>query len=67
MRVLLVAYQCDRDKGSEPQVGWAMLRAAARDHEVTLLTQKASIPRLERQLAEEDLRPSAAGSRGRPE
>lgn len=39
MRVLLSAYQCGPYLGSEPRVGWAMLSAAANNHDVVLLTQ----------------------------
>lgn len=39
MKVLLSAYACLPGLGSEPAVGWETLRAAARCHDVWLLTQ----------------------------
>jgi glycosyltransferase involved in cell wall biosynthesis len=39
MRVLLSAFACSPDLGSEPRVGFQAMIAAARDHEVWVLTQ----------------------------
>lgn len=38
MKVLLSAYACDPGRGSEPGAGWAWASAAARSHEVWVLT-----------------------------
>lgn len=38
-KVLLSAYACRPQGGSEPGVGWAWAKAAARDHDVWLLTR----------------------------
>jgi len=39
MRVLISAYACEPDKGSEPGVGWNWALAAAEKHEVWVLTR----------------------------
>lgn len=39
MKVLLSAYACAPGAGSEPEVGWQVLLAALRQHEVWVLTQ----------------------------
>jgi glycosyltransferase involved in cell wall biosynthesis len=39
MRVLLSAYACSAEFGSEPRVGFQTMLAAAREHEVWVLTQ----------------------------
>jgi len=39
MKVLLSAYACSAELGSEPRVGFQAMMAAARDHEVWVLTQ----------------------------
>jgi glycosyltransferase involved in cell wall biosynthesis len=39
MRVLLSAYACEPDRGSEPAVGWNWVRQMARFHEVWVLTR----------------------------
>jgi glycosyltransferase involved in cell wall biosynthesis len=38
-KVLLSAYACRPDGGSEPGAGWAWCKAAARDHDVWVLTR----------------------------
>jgi glycosyltransferase involved in cell wall biosynthesis len=57
VNVLVSAYACEPDQGSEPGAGWAFARAAALQHDVWLLTRSnlASViePALER---EPDLR-----------
>jgi glycosyltransferase involved in cell wall biosynthesis len=40
MKVLLSAYACSAELGSEPRVGFQAMMAAARDHEVWVLTQR---------------------------
>ena len=39
MKVLISAYACEPNKGSEPGVGWNWVRAAASSHEVWVLTR----------------------------
>ena len=50
MKVLLSALACEPDKGSEPEVGFRALLAAASHHEVWLLTLPESMPALTRVL-----------------
>jgi glycosyltransferase involved in cell wall biosynthesis len=50
MRVLLSAYACSAELGSEPRVGFQAMLAAARDHEVWVLTQPDMALSLERFL-----------------
>lgn len=38
MKILVSAYACEPDRGSEPGAGWAWSCAAAQDHEVWVLT-----------------------------
>ncbi|HEY9660754.1 MAG TPA: glycosyltransferase family 4 protein [Allocoleopsis sp.] len=40
LKVLLVAYACRPDKGSEPGVGWNMARELAKHHDVWVLTRQ---------------------------
>jgi glycosyltransferase involved in cell wall biosynthesis len=51
MRVLMSAYACEPDKGSEPEVGLQALLAAASRHEVWLISRSNNIPSLEACLA----------------
>ena len=46
MRVLLSVYACETGKGSEPEVGFRTLLAAAAEHEVWVLTRENNIPSL---------------------
>jgi glycosyltransferase involved in cell wall biosynthesis len=39
VRVLISAYACEPDAGSEPGAGWAWARAAAEHHEVCVITR----------------------------
>jgi glycosyltransferase involved in cell wall biosynthesis len=50
MKVLLSALACEPGKGSEPEVGFRAMLAAASEHEVWVLTASQSIPALERAL-----------------
>jgi glycosyltransferase involved in cell wall biosynthesis len=50
MKVLLSAYACSAELGSEPRVGFQTMVAAARDHEVWVLTQPDMALSLERFL-----------------
>ena len=40
MRVLISAYACEPHRGSEPEVGLRMVLAAAREHDVWVLTRR---------------------------
>jgi glycosyltransferase involved in cell wall biosynthesis len=50
MKVLLSALACEPGKGSEPEVGYRAMLAAAGRHEVWVLTAAESIPAIERAL-----------------
>lgn len=50
MRVLLSAFACEPEKGSEPEVGWQWALQMARFHDVTVLTQSKNQPEIERVL-----------------
>ena len=51
MRLLLSAYACEPGKGSEPEVGYRALLAAAEQHEVWVLTRENNLPALGNVLA----------------
>lgn len=51
MKILVSAYACEPGKGSEPEVGLRVVLAAAREHEVWVLTRQNNLPVLERFLA----------------
>ncbi len=53
MRVLLSALACEPGKGSEPEVGYRAVLAAARRHDVWVLTDDASVAPLRAALAHE--------------
>lgn len=40
MKVLMSAYACEPDRGSEPEVGWRWATEMAKMHEVTVLTRE---------------------------
>src|SRR5579872_4157319 len=50
MRVLLSAFACEPEKGSEPEVGWQWALQISRFHDVTVLTQSKNRPAIERVL-----------------
>lgn len=50
MKVLLSAYACAPNWGSEPEVGWQTLLAAMREHDVWILTQPQFQPLIEEGL-----------------
>ena len=50
MRVLLSALACEPDEGSEAEVGFRDLLAAASQHEVWALTASSSIPAIDHEL-----------------
>jgi len=51
MKILLSAYACEPNKGSEPEVGLQILLAAASRHDVWVLTRENNIAGLEEYLA----------------
>lgn len=52
LKVLMSAYACEPDKGSEPEVGWQWALQMARFHDVTVLTRANNRTNIERRLAE---------------
>jgi glycosyltransferase involved in cell wall biosynthesis len=52
LKVLMSAYACEPDKGSEPEVGWQWAMQMARFHEVTVLTRANNRPGIEKKLME---------------
>jgi glycosyltransferase involved in cell wall biosynthesis len=52
MRILVCAYACEPERGSEPGVGWNWARELARDHEVHVLTRENNRQPIERELKE---------------
>ena len=55
MRILISAYACEPDKGSEPAVGWNCIREIARFHEVWTITRTNNRHPIEKALAKEPL------------
>ena len=47
MRVLLSAFSCYPGRGSEPGIGWGVVQAVSREHEVWVLTYAANQPGIE--------------------
>lgn len=39
MRILISAYACEPDRGSEPGVGWNIVRELSKNHQLTVLTR----------------------------
>lgn len=52
MRVLISSYVCQRGFGSEPEVGYNYVRAAARRHDVTVLTHEIYVDGLREAIAD---------------
>jgi glycosyltransferase involved in cell wall biosynthesis len=50
LKVLISAYACEPNKGSEPEVGWQWGLQMARFHEVTVLTRANNRPAIEAAL-----------------
>jgi glycosyltransferase involved in cell wall biosynthesis len=50
MKVLVSAYACEPNKGSEPGVGWNIANAIAQEHEVWVLTTATHRPGIEAEL-----------------
>ena len=55
MKVLLSAYACEPDKGSEPAVGWNWVRQVSRFHEVWVITRANNREPIEKALAKNPL------------
>lgn len=53
LRVLVSAFACEPGKGSENEVGFQAVRAAASVHEVWLLTLRANVHPIQRALADD--------------
>ena len=51
-KVLVSAYACEPDQGSEPGVGWRWVEQIAKDNEVWVITRKNNRESLERELGE---------------
>ena len=50
LRILLSAYACEPDRGSQPGVGWEWATRLAKRHEVWVLTRANNRPAIERAL-----------------
>ncbi len=50
-RVLLSAYACEPNKGSEPEVGWNIVREVAKYNQVWVITRRNNRPPIEAALA----------------
>jgi glycosyltransferase involved in cell wall biosynthesis len=55
LRVLISAYACEPNKGSEPGVGWNWVRQIARFHEVWVVTRTNNRDPIEKSLATKPL------------
>lgn len=53
MKVLVSAYACEPDHGSEPGVGWNVARQVSRDHEVYVITRANNRDSIEEELRRE--------------
>src|SRR5215207_5807638 len=51
MKILISAYACEPNKGSEPGVGWNWARQAARFHQVWVITRKNNQSAIESELS----------------
>ena len=55
LKVLVSAYACEPDKGSEPGVGWNWVRQIARFHDVWVITRANNREPIERALEKEPM------------
>ena len=46
-RILMSAFACEPDEGSEPEVGWKWAQVMAESCDITVVTQKKNEPRIE--------------------
>jgi glycosyltransferase involved in cell wall biosynthesis len=51
MKILLSAYACEPNRGSEPGIGWNMAQAVAKQHEVWVLTSNTHRAAIEVEMA----------------
>src|SRR5580704_17027210 len=51
LKVLISAYACEPNKGSEPEVGWQWALQMAQYHDVTVLTRANNRAVIEKELA----------------
>lgn len=51
MKILISAYSCEPDKGSEPAVGWNQVIQAAREHDLWVITRANNRPAVDQALA----------------
>ena len=58
LKVLMCAYACEPNRGSEPEVGWQWAWQMARFHDVTVLTRANNRPSIEQALAQRPDLPS---------
>jgi len=52
-KVLVAAYACEPDQGSEPGVGWHWVEEISREHDAWVITKKNNRESIDRQLAEQ--------------
>jgi glycosyltransferase involved in cell wall biosynthesis len=52
-KILVAAYACEPESGSEPGVGWQMCQAIGREHDVWVVTRSNNRASIERALARE--------------
>lgn len=52
MKILISAYACEPDQGSEPGVGWNFVHEMAKHHELWVLTQSDGREAIEKELKE---------------
>jgi glycosyltransferase involved in cell wall biosynthesis len=55
LNVLISAYACQPDKGSEPEVGWNWVRQIARFHDVWVITRASNRKHIEPALTKEPI------------
>ena len=55
MKVLVSAYACEPEKGSEPGVGWNWVKQIARFHEVWVITRENNRASIERSLGKDPI------------
>lgn len=54
LKVLLSAYACEPNRGSEPGVGWNWVKQIARFHDVWVITRKNNRPAIEAEISSSD-------------
>jgi len=61
-KILLSAYACRPKGGSEPGAGWAWAKAAARDHDVWLITRGKFAHEITEELAVRPITRTSTGT-----